>query len=108
MLRHDTPQFGRCVRPDAERLRRLFARQGHSRGQKLNGLTRQHSESFDAARTQFGQPEARRVVAPANHEISVAINRHARAVLRPCKQSVRSEEHTSELQSLMRISYAVF
>src|SRR3546814_5981668 len=25
-----------------------------------------------------------------------------------CAESVRSEEHTSELQSLMRISYAVF
>src|SRR3546814_5670630 len=25
-----------------------------------------------------------------------------------CKPSMRSEEHTSELQSLMRISYAVF
>src|SRR3546814_8168848 len=25
-----------------------------------------------------------------------------------CRRSVRSEEHTSELQSLMRISYAVF
>src|SRR3546814_2003946 len=27
---------------------------------------------------------------------------------RPCRASARSEEHTSELQSLMRISYAVF
>src|SRR3546814_6184089 len=27
---------------------------------------------------------------------------------RPCGQAERSEEHTSELQSLMRISYAVF
>src|SRR3546814_7280837 len=27
---------------------------------------------------------------------------------RPCGASKRSEEHTSELQSLMRISYAVF
>src|SRR3546814_8989269 len=27
---------------------------------------------------------------------------------RPVERSVRSEEHTSELQSLMRISYAVF
>src|SRR3546814_1289441 len=27
---------------------------------------------------------------------------------RPCGNSSRSEEHTSELQSLMRISYAVF
>src|SRR3546814_5050308 len=26
----------------------------------------------------------------------------------PVKSSIRSEEHTSELQSLMRISYAVF
>src|SRR3546814_4330615 len=26
----------------------------------------------------------------------------------PCLQNARSEEHTSELQSLMRISYAVF
>src|SRR3546814_10546170 len=32
-----------------------------------------------------------------------------RAPPRPCAQAVeRSEEHTSELQSLMRISYAVF
>src|SRR3546814_7534942 len=27
---------------------------------------------------------------------------------RPCPGALRSEEHTSELQSLMRISYAVF
>src|SRR3546814_9296618 len=27
---------------------------------------------------------------------------------RPCTRASRSEEHTSELQSLMRISYAVF
>src|SRR3546814_5433510 len=31
-----------------------------------------------------------------------------RAPLRSRRRSVRSEEHTSELQSLMRISYAVF
>src|SRR3546814_7521439 len=29
-------------------------------------------------------------------------------ILRPRPRTVRSEEHTSELQSLMRISYAVF
>src|SRR3546814_10081089 len=28
--------------------------------------------------------------------------------IEPCSYEVRSEEHTSELQSLMRISYAVF
>src|SRR3546814_5587569 len=34
--------------------------------------------------------------------------RHRRLVERPAMQVQRSEEHTSELQSLMRISYAVF
>src|SRR3546814_10761079 len=41
--------------------------------------------------------------------------RHARTTgnardhsARPVKYAIRSEEHTSELQSLMRISYAVF
>src|SRR3546814_4949053 len=32
----------------------------------------------------------------------------ARRRIRPLARSSRSEEHTSELQSLMRISYAVF
>src|SRR3546814_943419 len=32
----------------------------------------------------------------------------ARACMRESRRTVRSEEHTSELQSLMRISYAVF
>src|SRR3546814_10861001 len=34
--------------------------------------------------------------------------RHVEHAIFLCKGSVRSEEHTSELQSLMRISYAVF
>src|SRR3546814_5878111 len=41
----------------------------------------------------------------------VAINAHLEDVLgfrRTSELGVRSEEHTSELQSLMRISYAVF
>src|SRR3546814_9751295 len=37
--------------------------------------------------------------APRSRGLSVSINRN---------RSLRSEEHTSELQSLMRISYAVF
>src|SRR3546814_5596915 len=31
-----------------------------------------------------------------------------RSMIRPALKAMRSEEHTSELQSLMRISYAVF
>src|SRR3546814_10225104 len=39
--------------------------------------------------------------------IGVAGKSDVEAILHP-DQSLRSEEHTSELQSLMRISYAVF
>src|SRR3546814_3879675 len=35
-------------------------------------------------------------------------SRQAKMYRYPCRPSARSEEHTSELQSLMRISYAVF
>src|SRR3546814_3184141 len=40
------------------------------------------------------------------HELALACQQLREAGAR--QQSVRSEEHTSELQSLMRISYAVF
>src|SRR3546814_5083165 len=53
-----------------------------------------------------------------DHEFDVALNhltevveRHVtagRRVVEPAVRIFRSEEHTSELQSLMRISYAVF
>src|SRR3546814_10451630 len=36
------------------------------------------------------------------------VSRWNRKAVRPLRASSRSEEHTSELQSLMRISYAVF
>src|SRR3546814_1975431 len=38
----------------------------------------------------------------------VELEQHRVAAVRPQHQQRRSEEHTSELQSLMRISYAVF
>src|SRR3546814_5728924 len=50
----------------------------------------------------------------AGHDQSARVLRHRRAVrlaiavIKPVVTAVRSEEHTSELQSLMRISYAVF
>src|SRR3546814_9780462 len=49
----------------------------------------------------------RRFDVDLDHQIAVTAaveHRHARAAL----AQLRSEEHTSELQSLMRISYAVF
>src|SRR3546814_5917917 len=38
----------------------------------------------------------------------LAAGRRRRSVHLPARRFLRSEEHTSELQSLMRISYAVF
>src|SRR3546814_2904260 len=43
-----------------------------------------------------------------NLEIDELVAHHAEDVARCVASGIRSEEHTSELQSLMRISYAVF
>src|SRR3546814_5681483 len=45
-----------------------------------------------------------------NRRLWVALSgqRHGTSLLRPGEPPARSEEHTSELQSLMRNSYAVF
>src|SRR3546814_8494854 len=45
---------------------------------------------------------------PASRNILSSPSRSACAFTRPEPGTTRSEEHTSELQSLMRISYAVF
>src|SRR3546814_3835200 len=62
----------------------------------------------------FGKIHRQCVIAEAITADDVDRGRHLEARLRkPCggddnRVSLRSEEHTSELQSLMRISYAVF
>src|SRR3546814_5391225 len=57
-------------------------------------------------------PLAPRCLRPASSETLVRLARRSRAGTRvvssPVRPAIRSEEHTSELQSLMRISYAVF
>src|SRR3546814_8096926 len=51
---------------------------------------------------------ARRLL-PCGHAVLVgALGRHKRLYDDHSRSTGRSEEHTSELQSLMRISYAVF
>src|SRR3546814_10084776 len=44
---------------------------------------------------------------PVRAESRAIAGKHAPRHLRDCAIRIRSEEHTSELQSLMRISYAV-
>src|SRR3546814_4344588 len=52
-----------------------------------------------------GQGPPISVVNPANEEVIAEIPEADEALV---QRAMRSEEHTSELQSLMRISYAVF
>src|SRR3546814_3668427 len=47
-------------------------------------------------------------IAPAGDFLQAALSRADGAVDADLVKELRSEEHTSELQSLMRISYAVF
>src|SRR3546814_8577917 len=78
------------------------------------------SELLEPARDARGTARNLGIAELASHEVEhrcVALSRHAggehvgerqrRKCLIPCRR-MRSEEHTSELQSLMRISYAVF
>src|SRR3546814_1695509 len=61
----------------------------------------------DLARSSFVAPVAGSATSPIEPDTSITSS--TRAGLRWSSQSSsRSEEHTSELQSLMRISYAVF
>src|SRR3546814_4983387 len=59
-----------------------------------------HGEAEERIGTELGVPEA--AVEGGVQKRARRLDRHALA------HPIRSEEHTSELQSLMRISYAVF
>src|SRR3546814_4901675 len=55
-----------------------------------------------------GQPQQVDVQADQTGARCVLAHRDERLAERTAQQPIRSEEHTSELQSLMSISYAVF
>src|SRR3546814_10048803 len=66
-------------------------------------------EFGDIAQPAQGSDRHRRSIQPLAQARDVELDRvRARFVVEPEKLLGRSEEHTSELQSLMRISYAVF
>src|SRR3546814_18597645 len=73
------------------------------------------SDLADAVAAVFARDVVDHLVAAIHAEVDVEIgHRHAFGIEEALEQQVelqrvkRSEEHTSELQSLMRISYAVF
>src|SRR3546814_1757255 len=73
-----------------------------------------HPSSPETSIASGGQPQADDIDAGIKWIIGLRIrrlggdDRHPPAVTRQPVRQHRSEEHTSELQSLMRISYAVF
>src|SRR3546814_3215303 len=67
------------------------------------GLYRFGQRQFDAALRKVTQIDAYHPI--ANLDVGATVNLYPR---RARAEALRSEEHTSELQSLMRISYAVF
>src|SRR3546814_4497459 len=68
-----------------------------------------HLDPRDFARDQAGTPYlAPQVLTEVTHDMSVMTEESFGPVVGIMKVASRSEEHTSELKSLMRIAYAVF
>src|SRR3546814_6376460 len=77
-----------------------FRSEAGSGGRDTRGMIRQH-QCDKVEMVQITHPEA-------SYEALEDMVGHAEHVLQLLELPYRSEEHTSELQSLMRISYAVF
>src|SRR3546814_10091565 len=75
-----------------------------------NGIATEKADGRRTVRTKAAQPRERPAEPPELHIRRCVRNGAGRGpqVFRPQRGPDRSEEHTSELQSLMRISYAVF
>src|SRR3546814_5492006 len=69
---------------------------------------RDHSVVVRQYRWRHDQDPVRRLRRPCHRPLALERDRHRPRPDCPVARSGRSEEHTSELQSLMRISYAVF
>src|SRR3546814_5423661 len=84
-------------RPARPRMRKSEARLPNGPHQRMRSMgVRLHSHRYPIARCHQGLATTLGWLTPAG-EVRIK-----------CSSRCRSEEHTSELQSLMRISYAVF
>src|SRR3546814_10205420 len=79
------------------------------RSARIGGVVGDHrfalGDAFDPLEALLGDPARRQ---PAAHRLRAARRQHPVVHVGRVAVGERSEEHTSELQSLMRISYAVF
>src|SRR3546814_1733299 len=89
--------------PDAEKYKEILVKLFHVPEDKVE--ERFHRDA-EASRT-FA-PTYREAVCRMAAERGIAVAAHDDETLEHVEEAARSEEHTSELQSLMRNSYAVF
>src|SRR3546814_6105898 len=83
----------------------------HGKGQHILGIALSGAREIDMDRLDAAglQPRRQRRTAALQIMLAALADADEQQPLRPAaRQHGRSEEHTSELQSLMRISYAVF
>src|SRR3546814_5071126 len=90
----------------------------YARATSADRATRAASRSYTVASKAAAAPSRDRRARPHRSSSQLASNPNCQKSLAlvgapsaanlPCSLRARSEEHTSELQSLMRISYAVF
>src|SRR3546814_10919444 len=97
---------------DTHRLRRAFSRaaQHHWRkcGFRLAVLVQPAWTSLVASTAASGDRSLAAGIIPISRKVPDTGRRHLQVASGEASCIQRSEEHTSELQSLMRISYAVF
>src|SRR3546814_7835269 len=74
----------------------------------LDALLKRHSVSAAARELDLPQPTASHGLARLRKALGDPLLVRARDGMEPTPRAERSDAHTSELQSLMRISYAVF
>src|SRR3546814_8283812 len=71
----------------------------HRKKQRRQALGVRRDHEFGMLVDRLGRPERAHADAALPHDL---------ALIDQCKADARSEEHTSELQSLLSVSYAVF
>src|SRR3546814_8948381 len=106
-------EFRRCssdLRENVLRLDLQLARDEVEQGRRHVAAERQPDHRATAAPLQRALELAHEILGLFLH-LDVAVAQHPEGAARfhlEAGEQLRSEEHTSELQSLMRISYAVF
>src|SRR3546814_5072189 len=97
ILREDLPRYERDAALSAEQARL------NSHDDMFASYAKEQQAQLDILRARLADAEAGKVELPEPATLDAL---YEREVAR--QRATRSEEHTSELQSLMRISYAVF